>query len=155
MWHQVKCDQRPGGCANCERLQLRCPGDNAEQLVSADDLRLPSQAGTKRKKTYRSCIQCRNSKTRCSGDRPVCLRCQRKDVKCLYDSEADPAWARSVFPPTSASINSGPSLYGDDHLGAVSYNEWPADSKPDPRRDESSSVHNRKEPRGDSIAWYE
>lgn len=94
---QVKCDERPGGCANCERLQLKCPGNDLEQLPSVDELKLPPQAGGKRNKTYRSCGQCRASKTRCSGDRPVCLRCKRKNQNCVYDSDPDPAWARAVF----------------------------------------------------------
>jgi hypothetical protein len=98
---QVKCDERPGGCSNCERLSLKCPGNNLEQLSSVEELRLPPQAGAKRIKIYRSCGQCRASKTRCSGDRPVCLRCRRKNQDCIYNSNPDPAWKRVVFGDSS------------------------------------------------------
>lgn len=46
-------------------------------------------------------MRCRYSKTRCSGDRPVCTRCQRKQVECEYDAEPEPAWSRAVFQSTS------------------------------------------------------
>lgn len=93
----MKCDERPGGCSNCERLLLKCPGNELEQLPSVEELKLPPRAGARRSKTYRSCGQCRASKTRCSGDRPECLRCKSKKQECLYDSNPDPAWARAVF----------------------------------------------------------
>ena len=117
----MKCDERSGGCTNCERLQLKCPGNDLGQLPTVGELRLPQHVGTKRSKTYRSCGQCRTSKTRCSGERPVCLRCKRKAQECVYDSDPDPAWTRSVF-RDSASWTV-PDTHDEDEVAAETLGE--------------------------------
>ena len=100
---QVKCDERPNGCANCERLQLDCVQNGG---VSAAAKR-PSTSyepvvGIKRKRTFRSCIPCRDSKVKCSGERPNCTRCQQRRTSCVYDAEqVEPAWVQSIATPAS------------------------------------------------------
>lgn len=51
---------------------------------------------SKRKRTYRSCTACRSSKTKCSGERPTCRRCQDKGLDCSYSESSQPNWIRRV-----------------------------------------------------------
>ena len=97
---KVRCDERPGVCLNCEKLGLPCAGAGPSSERS-QPLAKPSSGGTvtagvKRKRTFRSCIGCRASKTRCSGDRPVCRRCQEKSVQCNYEDSSEPAWKQQL-----------------------------------------------------------
>lgn len=39
----------------------------------------------KRRKTLLACNQCRDRKTRCSGDRPLCRSCQERHLQCQYE----------------------------------------------------------------------
>ncbi|KAF2023322.1 hypothetical protein EK21DRAFT_81204 [Setomelanomma holmii] len=95
---KVKCDERPGGCLNCERLQLDCVQNG--QIAST--VKRPGTAvepiiGIKRKRTFRSCVPCRESKVKCSGERPKCNRCSQRRTSCVYDAEAnEPAWVQSI-----------------------------------------------------------
>lgn len=87
---QVKCDGRPNGCRNCERLQLDCVGDNGQAAGRATPVAL------RKIRTYRSCKSCRLSKTKCNGDRPKCSRCVAKKTECVYDGGSAPRWARNL-----------------------------------------------------------
>lgn len=87
---QVKCDGRPNGCRNCERLQLDCVGDNGMAAGRATPMAL------RKIRTYRSCKSCRLSKTKCNGDRPKCSRCNAKKSECVYDGGSAPRWARNL-----------------------------------------------------------
>ncbi|KAK0760919.1 hypothetical protein N5P37_005860 [Trichoderma harzianum] len=87
---QVKCDGRPNGCRNCERLQLDCVGDNGLAAGRATPMSL------RKIRTYRSCKSCRLSKTKCNGDRPKCSRCTAKKTECIYDGGSAPRWARNL-----------------------------------------------------------
>lgn len=69
-------------------------------------------SGLKRKRTYRSCAECRTSKTRCSGHKPVCARCHEKSLACTYEDDSEPAWKqrvsiKSTSEQHSPSIDSG------------------------------------------------
>lgn len=66
-------------------------------------------AGLKRKRTYRSCSHCRASKTRCSGHKPICVRCREKSLKCRYEDESEPAWKRRVSATVVATEHPTPS----------------------------------------------
>jgi hypothetical protein len=95
---QVKCDERPNGCLNCERLELTCV-----QHGSDPPLESPTTpraiTGIKRKRTFRVCIPCRQSKIKCTGERPVCSRCRQKSIACAYDADAaEPAWVQQAMP---------------------------------------------------------
>ena len=102
---KVRCDERPGQCGNCERLGLVCAsasrtnsGNPASTLQSqqgeADQGMIG--AGVKRKRTYRSCTDCRASKSRCSGHKPKCARCLEKSLDCVYEDTSEPIWKQKV-----------------------------------------------------------
>lgn len=93
---QVKCDGRPNGCRNCERLQLDCVGDNGLTASRNTPMAL------RKIRTYRSCKSCRLSKTKCNGDRPKCSRCNAKKTECVYDGGSAPRWARNMDPGARA-----------------------------------------------------
>jgi hypothetical protein len=101
---QVKCDERPGECANCERLRLVCSGYSTASSAHpertaaqySETNRNGTEGRTKRKRTYRSCTTCRSSKIKCSGNRPTCLRCQQKKLGCVYEAGSEPAWAQRM-----------------------------------------------------------
>lgn len=63
-------------------------------------------AGLKRKRTYRSCAECRGSKTRCSGHKPTCARCHDKLLPCTYEDESEPAWKQRVAIKSSSEQDS-------------------------------------------------
>ncbi|KAM5353832.1 hypothetical protein ACJ41O_000482 [Fusarium nematophilum] len=96
---KVKCDGRPNGCRNCERLQLECFDDDGSKSG-----RRSAPVSLRKIRTYRSCTSCRVSKTKCDGDRPRCSRCCARDLDCEYDGGSAPRWARHLSKaPTSAS----------------------------------------------------
>lgn len=128
----MKCDERPGGCRNCERLNIPCPHpvvqltQAADAGVLADGIvgsgldnksgTVRTQAGLRRSRTYRSCQLCRSSKSRCSGERPVCLRCREKDLECVYDGRQVPAWVEAM----SAKLEPGRLAAGGSSSGSLS-----------------------------------
>ena len=97
---KVRCDERPGVCFNCERLGLPCAVSTSSSEHNEPHARKSSDgiltSGVKRKRTFRSCAGCRASKTRCSGDRPVCYRCQEKSMQCNYEDSSEPAWKQQL-----------------------------------------------------------
>ena len=102
-YRQVKCDGRPNGCRNCERLQLECVGDDGTASAKR-----ASAVSLRKIRTYRSCTTCRLSKTKCDGDRPICGRCAAKHVECIYDGGAAPRWTRNFGKTSIApSVDSG------------------------------------------------
>ncbi|VUC24396.1 unnamed protein product [Clonostachys rosea] len=113
---KVKCDERPNGCANCEKLHLECSG---YQRASN-----PVKGGGKR--TYRSCNNCRLARCKCSGDRPVCVACRENNLQCSYENTAKPS---SSSTPSSQRPNGAP-------LTAST----PRDSTDDPSHSRRSSV---------------
>ncbi|KAF7548014.1 hypothetical protein G7046_g8824 [Stylonectria norvegica] len=101
---QVKCDGRPNGCRNCERLQLECVDDEGSNKSGSGHRSAP--VSLRKIRTYRSCTHCRVSKTKCDGDRPKCSRCLARDLDCIYDGGSAPRWARNLSKaPTSASTD--------------------------------------------------
>ncbi|KAL2833694.1 hypothetical protein BDW59DRAFT_168788 [Aspergillus cavernicola] len=86
---KVKCDERPGGCANCERLQLECSGYGRSTTRH-------SIARSRAKRTYRSCAECRSGRAKCSGERPACSRCRGKRIECQYGDNAEPVWSQRL-----------------------------------------------------------
>lgn len=97
---KIRCDERPGVCLNCEKLGLPCAGPATSQSESGNYTNEATSAivptGLKRKRTFRSCTACRGTKTRCSGDRPVCVRCQEKRLECNYEDSSEPAWTQQL-----------------------------------------------------------
>ncbi|SMR63451.1 unnamed protein product [Zymoseptoria tritici ST99CH_1A5] len=155
---KVRCDERPGRCFNCERLGLICASSGTGASGSPGNQILPSRAdasfsnghtngnhsayasaaasptatttGLKRKRTYRSCSACRLSKTRCSGQKPACLRCREKALRCAYEDETEPAWKQRVVLPSGAS--SGPA--------SPSLNDYSTETRSPSRRLDSATT---------------
>ncbi|KAJ6177297.1 hypothetical protein N7485_004211 [Penicillium canescens] len=92
----VKCDERPGECGNCARLRLVCSGYSTPPRSHASESAIDQLDRSKRKRTYRSCAACRVSKTKCSGERPTCQRCQDKNLQCVFAEASQPTWVRRV-----------------------------------------------------------
>ncbi|PHH88472.1 hypothetical protein CDD83_7498 [Cordyceps sp. RAO-2017] len=109
---KVKCDGRPNGCRNCERLQLDCVGDGVPtSLEAADDdeaAAASAPVSLRKIRTYRSCQSCRLSKTKCSGNRPRCTRCAAKGIDCLYDGGSAPRWTSSLLKRLSSDPGDAP-----------------------------------------------
>ncbi|KAL2863137.1 transcription factor domain-containing protein [Aspergillus lucknowensis] len=72
---KVKCDERPNGCANCERLELDCSGYGPTTTRH-------SGHRARATRTYRSCTECRAGRAKCSGERPACSRCRDRRLGC-------------------------------------------------------------------------
>ncbi|KAF2165368.1 hypothetical protein M409DRAFT_24218 [Zasmidium cellare ATCC 36951] len=62
-----------------EKVQKRSPSDPSE-LDS-------SESSTPRKIIDVACWPCRRRKAKCSGERPACAACVRRDVDCSYEHE--------------------------------------------------------------------
>ncbi|KAJ5092997.1 hypothetical protein N7456_008858 [Penicillium angulare] len=93
---KVKCDERPGECGNCARLRLVCSGygsSSNNQIRESPKERIET---SKKKRTYRSCVACRASKTKCSGERPICRRCETRGHSCTYSETSQPSWVQRV-----------------------------------------------------------
>lgn len=92
----MKCDEAPGKCGNCTRLRLVCSGYASSVRQQTQESMEGRLENSKKKRTYRSCIGCRGSKTKCSGDRPECQRCQTKSITCIYSESCQPNWIQRV-----------------------------------------------------------
>lgn len=121
----MKCDERPGTCLNCERLHLECqkvdgtsatpkePENIRASQVSDSPL---GEVGVKRKRTFRSCTQCRASKARCSGAHPECARCVQRAVPCIYDEDSIPQWTRVVQSARQSGVRTDTSTSGSSNI---------------------------------------
>jgi hypothetical protein len=128
---QVKCDERPNGCANCEKLHLECSG---YQRASN-----PVRGGGKR--TYRSCNNCRLARCKCSGDRPVCVACRENNLQCSYENTPKPS-------SSSTPSSQRPS-------GALLTASTPRDSTDDKSPSRRSSILSALSSAEDSpLSWY-
>ncbi|KJZ74777.1 hypothetical protein HIM_05894 [Hirsutella minnesotensis 3608] len=120
---QVKCDGRPDGCRNCERLQLDCIGDAGGKAVSraagasgeTPDGGPETPVALRKIRTYRSCQNCRLSKTKCDGARPECARCAAKGFDCVYDGGDAPRWTSSLLKRLSSGEAEDGDQKDDDH----------------------------------------
>ena len=158
---QVKCDETPGGCKNCARLSLPCPNAPAPQpnlfpesgAGSSTDLPGAGQVGQKRLRTYRSCRHCRVSKSRCSGERPICLRCRQRNLECTYDGKEAPAWAEAA----SAELNLGRSVSPGEESGVggssrMTSARLPGEVSPASKEDSMSGYHPTSAP-SNTLSW--
>ncbi|PWW78103.1 hypothetical protein C7212DRAFT_183808 [Tuber magnatum] len=119
--YQVKCDERPGACSNCQKLDIDCPGyspinpsEAPEETVSA----IFARAGRKRRRMVGSCVDCRASKSKCSSDRPTCERCAKRGITCEYDETLRVLEGRSLVIPDAGNPNDRPSL------GPIPGDQW-------------------------------
>ncbi|KAI1881358.1 hypothetical protein JX265_000184 [Neoarthrinium moseri] len=128
----VKASRGPGRAVVPVALENR-PIDESAQ----------TQAGLKRLRTYRSCKPCRNSKTRCTGERPTCLRCQQRRLECLYDGKQAPAWVDTVLPATRTQHGSPRST--DQELQAPTPASTPAERHVRQQSDQPAQISSREE----------
>ncbi|KAI1451824.1 hypothetical protein F4805DRAFT_70086 [Annulohypoxylon moriforme] len=101
---KVKCDKRPGNCANCERLGLDCSFASTSISLSVP----------RRLRGVRACATCRESKIKCSGSTPRCSNCKRRGRTCVYPTPKRPALS---------SISTASSLEEDDEEGTAIISE--------------------------------
>ncbi|CDM29382.1 transcriptional regulator family: Fungal Specific TF [Penicillium roqueforti] len=119
---KVKCDRTPGRCQRCHRFGAECVyqsdsiSSHASHVTHPADAR--TQAGLQRKRAWRSCIQCKRAKAKCSGG-TGCVRCTRKALECSYEmdgiprnlsslearSHAVPAWLMTADLPSGEGLN--------------------------------------------------
>ncbi|KAF5507503.1 putative transcriptional regulatory protein [Colletotrichum aenigma] len=92
---KVKCTGGPEPCENCRHLRLGCTFNYPESAVSSEpgdphNLLAPTEtlteAGTRRRRIANACAQCRAQKAKCSGHRPQCFHCNRRNLTCVYPS---------------------------------------------------------------------
>ncbi|KAL1866975.1 hypothetical protein VTK73DRAFT_4444 [Phialemonium thermophilum] len=128
---KVKCDgRRLNGCANCERLGLECVGWTSPSTPTPGSSGLPGlpprtpltstapAAGSgSRKRTFRSCNQCRSAKTKCDGRRPTCLRCRVRSLPCIYRAGSEPSWTRVLARETSQTPSASAHEVSGEHSG--------------------------------------
>lgn len=137
---QVKCDGRPNGCRNCERLHLTCVDDSSSTAT------LPLTLGSIR--TYRSCTNCRSSKTKCNGDRPRCSRCVARSMDCVYVGGSVPRWASTIEGPYSRRTSSAEAgSLPRSGAGASSNHSSSPPERPQPDRQDSSGNDHAMEDR--------
>jgi hypothetical protein len=142
---QVKCDERPGRCTNCERLDLQCPGSgDSSSGLSLQAIRPENfasnppftQAGIRRRRVYRSCRSCRTSKSRCSGGGPACTRCLQKQIDCVFDNGSRPEWTKA--------ISLAPESLPSSSMAAVrEYDRQSGNTEPHLSGDQNDSVQGR------------
>lgn len=73
---QVKCDERPAGCSNCERLGFCCS--------LGPETSGSSQGPFPKKRVRQACQLCKERKVRCSAELPQCRRCATRGEHCEY-----------------------------------------------------------------------
>ncbi len=123
---KIRCDERPEVCLNCEKLGLPCGGITTSPSTSKHEREpsdSPANAGVKRKRTFRSCKECRATKTRCSGDKPACGRCRKQQRQCNYEDQSEPAWQQQL---RAAAVLQASSLNGSPSLQNVESHRWSA-----------------------------
>ncbi|OZJ02724.1 hypothetical protein BZG36_05103, partial [Bifiguratus adelaidae] len=122
---KVKCDADVGVCGNCQRLNEMCrrSSDDAKDVDGVKQLLgrtlTVTQAGTKRRRTLISCINCRNRKRKCTGERPTCARCKHNKLECQYDFSApsvSPTNGHGLTTVFNTSPTSPPSITSNERL---------------------------------------
>jgi hypothetical protein len=56
--------------------------------LAADDVSAPQMVGRKKKPdpVKSACLHCRRRKAKCSGERPVCQPCEKRDLACQWQT---------------------------------------------------------------------
>lgn len=58
---------------------------NERNQLQSKNSSVITEAGIKRSRILRSCNECRQAKTKCTGDGSTCLRCQNKNLPCVFE----------------------------------------------------------------------
>lgn len=71
-----------------QRPQISLPNSGTKQLITSGKVAIPRQRATTAprysRRVPRACQSCRQRKTKCSGDTPVCRQCKELRVQCDY-----------------------------------------------------------------------
>ncbi|CRG92368.1 putative transcriptional regulatory protein C1327,01c [Talaromyces islandicus] len=111
---KIKCDRTPGSCNKCRAFGEQCmyaseaatdvgaaASANSDGVCPSDSI---TQAGLKRRRVLRSCLECKRTKAKCSGG-PVCSRCAKKGMNCLFYEQPEPGLREEpVFHKSSRSM---------------------------------------------------
>jgi hypothetical protein len=166
---KVKCDERPGGCTNCERLGLPCASyyTRGQEQEPSDIARVENHAGLskqnlttdsfrrKRERIYRACVECRMSKTKCNGVKPSCMRCQQRRIKCMYEKtpQSLPAWAQRLTVPANPAYTTDVASLSDGAREVdtipVTPNDACRSTSPDPLQQSTATIVDDKT----SLSW--
>ncbi|TDZ27371.1 putative transcriptional regulatory protein [Colletotrichum spinosum] len=130
MARNVKCSGGPEPCDNCHRLRLGCTFNYPESVTSSEPgdphgLLAPTEAlteaGTKRRRIAAACVECRAQKAKCSGHRPQCFHCNRRNLTCVYPSSTTRRKGRA--PPSQSHQSASPESTSTLSQGASHENE--------------------------------
>jgi hypothetical protein len=71
------------------RMHLRRKGEPILLMVFVGFIRITSSSqmkvGKKKDRVFGACSQCRGRKTKCSGQRPVCSFCHKRNLTCEWE----------------------------------------------------------------------
>lgn len=71
-----------------QRMKVNTPHTNKKQLINNGKVAIPRQranhAPRYSRRVPRACQSCRQRKTKCSGDTPVCRQCKELRITCDY-----------------------------------------------------------------------
>lgn len=56
-----------------------------------------------------SCLQCRSVKRSCDGGRPICARCEKRGITCVYERPGSPGSATTPAPSAAVAVAPAPS----------------------------------------------
>ncbi|KAJ5306067.1 hypothetical protein N7508_005082 [Penicillium antarcticum] len=88
-FRKVRCDRRPGNCENCARLEFACSFSKESGVTSRYN---PTKDHPpERRRGNQACTECRQQKSRCSGESPECANCIRRQRRCRYPPTKKPA----------------------------------------------------------------
>ncbi|KAK3368671.1 hypothetical protein B0H63DRAFT_497828 [Podospora didyma] len=76
------------------RLRPLLPSDVA--TPSSSTTRAPLPPPPRRRAVLAACIACRKRKSKCSGGRPKCVECTRRETDCAYDTGGDETPGRAL-----------------------------------------------------------
>ncbi|KAF2821007.1 hypothetical protein CC86DRAFT_470803 [Ophiobolus disseminans] len=77
---KVRCHGGSSSCEACARLGFQCSLGRSSTPTASND----NSSSAPRKRGSRACEKCRAQRSRCSGDSPICHRCQRLNLTCQY-----------------------------------------------------------------------
>lgn len=124
---QVKCDETPGVCLNCQNVESVCEWPDSQNASGAFSSRTllgpPIHKGQRRRP---ACEACRVAKTRCSREAPACSHCRGEGISCVY-------------PPRRCRRASTFQSSLDRDLGGLPYSSRATMEVPDPSPGTSSS----------------
>ncbi|WYZ41400.1 hypothetical protein EsH8_V_000295 [Colletotrichum jinshuiense] len=129
---KVKCTGGPEPCENCRRLKLGCTFNYSDTTPSPEvgdphGFLAPTQslteAGTKRRRIAAACVECRSQKAKCSGHRPQCFHCTRRNIACVYPPSPSRRKSRhggqaqqSTSPESTSTLSHSASYEADSSL---------------------------------------